>query len=88
MHIVLHIDRLVLDGVHLDAGEHRALRRAITDRLSEMVVQQGLAPSLLGSGAVPTVSGATITLEPGASGARLGGQIAGAVYSGIGGTRP
>jgi hypothetical protein len=82
MKIHLHIERLVLDGVAVDQPRilHRALELELTNRLME----GGLSPELRSGGAVPRVRGGAIELSQSSNSARLGTQIAGAVYRGIG----
>lgn len=82
MKIHLHIERLVLDGVPVD--EPRVLRGALERELTCRLMEGGLSPDLRSGGAVPSVRGGAIELGQGSNSARLGTQIAGAVYPGIG----
>ena len=82
MKIHLHIDRLVLDGVAVD--QHRILRRALEQELASRLMQGGLSLDLRSGGAVPSMRGSAIELGQGSNPTRLGAQIAGAVYRGIG----
>jgi hypothetical protein len=88
MNIVLHIDRLVLDGVTLARGEHEAFREAFAQELSTLLAG-GLHPDLLAGGARPEAAGGSIVLDRTAGGAQLGGarlgaDLARAVHGGIG----
>ena len=82
MNIHLHIERLVLDGVAVD--QPRILRRALERELTSRLMEGGLLPELRSGGAVPHVRGGAIELSQRSHPARLGSQIAGAVYRGIG----
>jgi hypothetical protein len=82
MTIHLHIERLVLDGVAVD--QPRVLRKALEQELTGRLMEGGLSPELRPGGAVPSVRGGAIELGHGHNAARLGTQIAGAIYRGIG----
>jgi hypothetical protein len=82
MKIHLHIERVVLDGVAVD--QPRILRTALEQELSSQLREGGLSPEFYRGGAVPHVHGGAIELGQGLPPARLGTQIAGAVYRGIG----
>jgi hypothetical protein len=84
MNVNLHIERLVLDGVHV-APEHRSgLQAAIESELARLVAQGGLASHLKGGGATPRIAGGAVSLAAGQRPSDLGRQIAAAVYGGIG----
>ena len=82
MKIHLQIERVVLDGVPVD--QPRLLRKALEQELASRLMEGGLSPDLRSGGAVPRVRGGAIELGQGSNPARLGSQIAGAVYRGIG----
>jgi hypothetical protein len=82
MNINVHIERVVLDGVRV--GETRGMRRTMERELTRLLAEGGLSPEFHGGGALPSVRGGTIGLEKGCPAARLGAQVAGAVYHGIG----
>jgi hypothetical protein len=82
MNIHLHIERVVLDGVPVD--QPRSLRKALERELTSRLTEGGLSPDLRSGGAMPHVRGGAIELGQGSPSARLGTQIAGAVYRGIG----
>jgi hypothetical protein len=82
--VVLHIDRLVLDGITLAHGDSRVLRAVVEAELARLLAARAVAPSLLQGGAVPRVMAPSITLPSSARPAVLGQQIAGAVYRGLG----
>lgn len=82
--IRLHIERLVLDGVAVAPGDSPKLRIAVERELTRLVGTRGLAPEMRSGGAVDSVRGGVVHLEPAGTPARLGRQVASAVYGGIG----
>lgn len=83
MRVVVHIERLILDGLapaDLDAAQ---LGIAIEAELGRLLAEGGVSPELMGGGALATLRGGAIDGAARGAGA-LGAQIAGAVYSGIG----
>ena len=85
MKIVLPIDRLVLDGSAVEPT--RVLRRELERELTQRLTSGGLSPELRGGGLHPHIRGGDIALGRDAHPAKLGSQIAGAVYRGIGRAR-
>jgi hypothetical protein len=88
MHVAVHIDRLVLDGVALDAGQQHLLQAAVQAELVRLLTAGGLAPALAAGMAVPRIAGAPLALPAGAHGAQAGRGIAASVYGAIGGVTP
>lgn len=84
MNIKLHIERLVLEGIPMSHVEQRQLQAALEGELTSLLAQRGLAPGLLGGGRLPDVPASAISLAAESQPARLGQQIARAVYRGIG----
>jgi hypothetical protein len=82
MKIHLHIERLVLDGVGVE--QPRALRQALQQALANRVVEGGLSAQLRRSSDIPHMRVGTVDLWRKPAPARLGAQIADAVYRGIG----
>jgi hypothetical protein len=82
MKIHLHIERLILDGVAVD--QPRILSKALEQELAGRLMEGGLSPELRSGGAVSSVRGGAIELGHGSHPAKLGTQIAGEVYRGIG----
>ena len=82
--IVLHIDRLVLDGIPLAHGDSRALHAAVEQELSRLLATGAIAPALLTGGAVPRVIAPSIALPGMPSATVLGQRIAAAVHGGLG----
>ncbi len=87
MHINLHIERLILDGLPIDRGQASRVQLAVEVELTRLLVEKGLASDLQAGGAVPSVRADAIQLTAGSNPARMGTQIAQSVYSGIGNTR-
>ena len=87
MKVRLHIDRLVLDGVAVRAGDRARLQAAVEAELTRLVQAGGIAPELAHGGALPSVAAPQITLAQKATPAQIGTSIAGAVYGSVGGRR-
>ena len=85
MNINLHIDRLVLDGISLSPGDRPLLQAAVEGELTRLLASgDGLSDALQSGGALYNVRTTGIQLANDGNPARLGAQIAGAVYGGIG----
>jgi len=84
MNVRLHIERLVLEGIHLRHAGRGELQAAVEQELSRLIGEHGLS-SLTQSNALAAVRAPQIELEPSSSNARTGAAIASAVYGGIGG---
>ncbi len=84
MNVNIHIERLVLDGVSISPSQRPLVKAAVEAELGRLLVDGGLATSLLAGGAVPRVLGGRIELNPENNPNQLGQQIAQAVYGGIG----
>lgn len=84
MNINLHIERLVLDGIPLDPGRRPLLQAAVEAELTRLLENGGLNDALQTGGAFYNVRAAGIQLADDTSPTRLGEQIAGAVFGGIG----
>ena len=85
--INLHIERLVLEGLELGPGQGDLVRAAVAAELTRLLTEGGLAGQFQSSAALPSVRVGAIHLAPTSEPAQLGGQIAQAVYGGIGETR-
>lgn len=90
MNIVLHIERLVLDGIPIDYSGRHALQTAVAAELGRLLADGGLLPAQPSGG--PQASGKAKGIQLRSTeltGSRenptqLGQQIAQAVYRGIG----
>jgi hypothetical protein len=84
MNINLHIERLIIDGVPLEAGGASRLKAAVESELARLLAEGGLAPELWGGGALPSVGAGHIQAAGERDAVGLGRQIAHATYGGIG----
>lgn len=82
MKIHLHIERLVLDGLPVE--QPQVLRRALEADLAGRFMEGGLSAELRAQRSARSVTGGAVRVEQRPDSARLGAQIAGAVYHGIG----
>jgi hypothetical protein len=82
--IVLHIERLVLEGIPLGARDAGLLHAAVERELTRLLSSGAVAPALLEGGAMPRLAAPSIALQPGIAVGVLGQRIAGAVYRGMG----
>lgn len=84
MNINLHIERLLLDGVHIAPNQRHLLQASIEAELTRLLTQGGVAASMNQGLAVPKISAANLQLTSRTNPTQLGQQIAASVYSGIG----
>jgi len=84
MTINLHIERLVLDGIPLAPGQGPLLQAAVETELTRLLASGGLSDAMQLGSALYNVRTAGFQLTNDAGPTRLGEQIAGAVYGGIG----
>jgi hypothetical protein len=87
MNVNLHIERLILDGLPIGAGQSALVQAAVEAELSRLLVQGGIAPSLQSGGAVSSVRADAIQLTAQSTPAQMGQQIAHSVHAGMGKTR-
>jgi hypothetical protein len=87
MNIHLHIERLILDGLPLGAGQGALMQVAIEAELTRLLAEGGIASGLRSDGTVPNVGAKAMQLTAQSSPAQMGQQIAQSVYAGIGTTR-
>jgi len=87
MNIVVHIERLILDGVPIGPGQGALVQAAVESELSRLLTEGGLASNLQSGGAFASVRANSIPLAAGDRPTRFGQQIAQAVYGGIGKTK-
>ena len=84
MNLSIHIERLVLDGVNIMPGQRELLQAALEAELARLLATDGLSPDLASGGARPSLQAGSIQPASDGNPARLGQQIAQAVYSAIG----
>lgn len=82
MKIYLHIERLVLEG--LPVGRLHVLRQALQRELATRLMQEGLSPDLLANRSIRSICVPAISFGTGSDPDLLSGNIARAVYRGIG----
>ena len=87
MKIVLHIERLVLDGLPVARSQGHMVRAAAERELTRLLGTGNLSGELRTSGAIPVLSGGDIRVQPRSQPAAVGKQIAGAVHRGMGNKR-
>lgn len=84
MNINLYIERLVLDGLDLTPEQRPILQAAVETELRRLLANGGVRESLQTGGAFSRVNATDLHVKHEGNPARLGEQIAGAVYDGIG----
>jgi hypothetical protein len=84
MNINLHIERLVLDGLPVEAKDSAMLRAAIEAELTRLLTENGLSSGLQTGGVLPRLQANAIQLGTGGTPPQLGRQIARTVYGSIG----
>lgn len=84
MNINLHIERLVLDGLDITPDQRPVLQAAVETELARLLTSGGVSDALHAGGVFDSSNAAGLQLNNDGSPARLGEQIAGAVYGGIG----
>lgn len=81
MDIDLHIEELRLDGF---ASVHRdPMGEAVQRELERLLTEQGVSAALLFQREIGRVEGGSFERKGGASGEKIGAQVAQAVYKGI-----
>ena len=80
--IHLHIERVILEGIDLPAGQAGAMRAALAAELTRLLTEGGLDSSLAQGGAFAQAPDAAATLTDTTAG--MGRQIAQSVYGSIG----
>ena len=84
MNINLHIERLILEGLPIERRHHALVQSAVESELARLLTAGGLGAGLSNGGALHSLPAASIRLTAEADPARVGQQIAQAVYRGIG----
>jgi hypothetical protein len=81
VNVNLHIERLVFESIDLQPAQLQLLQTAIETELTRQLSVGGISQTLISSGATPSLRPSEIQLSTPVNPRRLGGQIAGAVYS-------
>ena len=84
MKIQVDIERLVLDGLDLPAGQRPVLQASVEAELARLLTTGGLHPVLLSGGFTPSLRVNGMQWSGDSNPAGLGRQIARSVYGGIG----
>jgi hypothetical protein len=84
MNINLHIERLILDGLLIEANQGALVKAMLEAELTHLLEAQGLSVALQAGGAMPSLRAAAIELNELNNPEQVGSQIARAVYAGIG----
>jgi hypothetical protein len=85
MRIVVHVERLVLEGLPLERRDGEVVRAAVTRELTRLL-GTGVPPQALATGgSLPSVSAPPIQLGAAAAPARVGREIARSVHRGLDG---
>lgn len=84
MNVNLHIERLLLDGELLEASQAPQLKAAVEQELARLLGEGGVAPRLDAGATLARVEAGPVNWMQGADPARLGAQLAGALYGGLG----
>jgi hypothetical protein len=88
MNIKIHIERLVLDGLPVTAAQGAHVSAAVENELARLLAGIGLSHALRTGGAVPAIRADRVRVPNELQPARLGREIANAVYGRIAEPRP
>ena len=83
MNLHLHIERLILEGLPLEASGEPALRAAVEAELAQRFSAAGLGSGLGRGGAFAATPIGHIDLPPASEPAELGRRIGGAVHGSL-----
>jgi hypothetical protein len=79
MTVHLHIERLVLDGLPLEAADGPAVQAAVEAELTRLLSEEGVGPGLQRGGALASLRGTDVELpsapDPGTVGREIGGAV-------------
>lgn len=84
MNINLHIERLILDGLPIEARQGALVKEAVEAELRRLLEANGLSASLQTGGSFPSLPTQSVNLTAANNAALSGEQIAQAVYGRIG----
>jgi hypothetical protein len=86
MNINLHIERLILDGLPLEARDGAAIRAAVEAELARLLTENGELSNRQTGYATPRISADAVQIAAQSDPAQIGQQIAGSIYGSIGKT--
>lgn len=78
----LHIERLVLDGVHLNGAQAAQVQSSMQNELTRLLEQNGL-PSTVGAGASPGLRAPEVHNFDSSDSADLGRRVGRSVYESL-----
>lgn len=81
MSISVSIERLILDGLPVDRIQGAHVQTAVETELARLLAEHGMSP--VSGGAVPSLSANSIEITRENKPAKLGHQIAQAIYSSL-----
>ena len=81
MRVVVHIERLVLEGLDLSPRQRLQLGAALSAELSRLIEAGGLHGELRAGLAMPRLDAGTLRLDPTCDSRALGEQLAQALYT-------
>ncbi|TYO63529.1 hypothetical protein FXV83_26860 [Bradyrhizobium hipponense] len=84
MNIRLHIERLVLDGLRVNASDGALLKASLEAELGRLLSESGINSEIAAGGALPRLEAAPMQVRRGATPAQIGSGIAHSVFSGVG----
>jgi hypothetical protein len=84
MSIIVHIERLILDGVSIPHRQRPQVQVALEEELARLIAADGLGIDLRTSGSLSRVNGGEIQFQGDEEPGLLGKRIAQAIYRGIG----
>jgi hypothetical protein len=84
MNVSLHIERLVLEGLPVEAADAPALQAAVEAELTRLLAEQGIAREMQAGGAYAETRGGILPPHSWTAPEVLGREIGRAVYGGIG----
>jgi hypothetical protein len=84
MNINLHIERLILDGLPIEARQGALLKEAVEVELTRLLEQSGLSANLQMGITVPSLTAPSIQLNTEKNPTKIGQQIGQAIYKGVG----
>ncbi len=84
MNVNLRIERLVLEGIDLHPAQRHVLHEALQMELGRLLAEGGIEGSLAAGVSMPALRANGFEMSGESDPVRLGQQIAGSVYGGIG----
>ena len=84
MKLNLHIERLVLDGVNIAAGEGHLLESTVASELTRLLTDGGVSSGLAKGATLQRIAAGKIQFNDSNNSTQIGQQIAQSVYGGIG----